>query len=347
MLFARGTLGLFVSTAAVMGLSAFSMACSASHHDGGAAPKAEDPLLWEDGKRINGTLEIPAGQTTTIADGATITLGKDAKVVVHGTLKVASKKLPVTLLGNGSRGFVVDGGTIDFDGVNVAASALALDVQSGTATMQNGRITDGIPFQVAAGASLELTHVSIVNPTDDSIVAGSLKAKYIDYKVTTVNGIVGDGAAATIDVEDSLIEGEGMLTTADTDGIIARQVAQLTVSHTEITGLHCGMHFYKLTNAAIDFVSVHDNNYAFSLSGTDTTGARTITQSNIFNNGVGLYQTDSTPIGLVDVSDGYFFNNGKTGTDDVQQRTNAVKTENMGKTAISGAGPRPEMPTAE
>jgi hypothetical protein len=338
MLFARGTLGLFVSTAIVL------VGCSGgSHAADQPPPKVFDPTHWVDGMEIVGDLDIPAGQNTTIAPGANVTLGKNVTVTIHGTLTASSKDLPITIFGNGGRGFVVDGGgTLNLDGVNIAASALAIFVKNGTATYSNGKISDGIPFQVAEGASLTLSHATIINPTDDALVAGSLKASYIDYKVTTVNAIVGDGPKATIDVEDSLIQGEGNLTTADTDGIIARNVASLTVSHTEITGLHCGMHFYKLTNANIDFMSMHDNNYAFSLSGTDTTGTRTIKSSNIFDNGVGLFQTDSDSFGLVEVSDGYFNNNGKGGHDDVMQRTNVVKTDNMQAKTIAGTGPRPE-----
>src|SRR5262249_29942426 len=149
MLFARGTLGLFVCTTIVLA------ACGGGHgSDAPPAPKVFDPTHWVDRMEIVGSLDIPAGQTTTIEPGATITLGKAVTITAHGTLTASSKDLPITILGNGSKGIVVDGGTLDLDGVNIAASANALIVKKGTAKYSNGKISDGVPFAVGDDASL-------------------------------------------------------------------------------------------------------------------------------------------------------------------------------------------------
>jgi hypothetical protein len=313
------------------------LGCSAHAHDPSAP---DDPHLWANGKQIDGLVEIAAGDTVTIAPSATIHLGAGAEIRVRGTLSVASPDAHATLLGGTAwKGIVVEGGTLDADGLDVQGADVALAVHAGTARWKHGITVGGEPFNVAKGAAFTADHVSFERAASPSLVNGDLVFTYVDYETTTSDGIIGNDPGATIKIDDSYLHGDG---TSDADMIVGSGLASLHVAYTEITKVHCGMHFNAVDSFDIAYVSTHDNGFGLMLHGSNPqTGTRTISETNIYNNGAGIDEDHDTIQGAITVANGYWYNNGASEADNLHQFTGKISVTNMqGTTMISNAGPR-------
>ena len=296
---------------------------------------------WKDGKQITSAINVAAGVTVTIAPGATVTVAKGVTIALQGTLKAASAATHAKLTGETWGGIVVQGGgSLALDGVDITGATMALTVQYTEATYDNGTITGNGAFAITKGAKLTTSHATVIGAKVPSTVSGAFVATYLDYEGTGLEGIMANDVGATISIEDSKLHGNSA---PDNDLIVANGAASVHVAYTDLSKAHCGMHFNRVIAFDVSFVSVHDSTNGFRLYGSETSGTRTITSANIFNNhGTGVDEgSPTTENGAISISDGYWSNNGGSAEDNIRQFTTAIKVANMSTTEkIPGVGPR-------
>jgi hypothetical protein len=268
----------------------------------------------------------------TIAPGATITLGTGVSIAIAGTLTASSATgTHAKLTGTSWTGLVVNtGGTLTLDGVDITGASTALQTNAGAskAEYDDGTITGASsPFNVGTGSTLGTKHATVTGTKGSSQVAGDLVASYLDYNSNGNEGIVSTNPAATESFEDSNLHGSGPVA----DMVVsAAGMASLHVAYSNITNVHCAFHFDTITAFDVSYSNIESNAYGFMLYGSDGTGTRSVTSSNIDQNGVAYdTQGNNGPI--------TFDNDYVTGT---MNPGTAVSVTNAQQATVTGTGPR-------
>ncbi len=335
---------LAVSSFVGLGLGG-SLGCSSSSK-GIATESTPTDATWTDGHHVAASMTIPFGSSVTVAPGARVTFAPGVTVTVQGTLK-GGGTTPHAKLGGAPWGglIVVTGGALTLDGVDISQADVALAVQGGTASYQHGTIDKSAPFEVDKGGKLTVAHAVVTGATKASAVVGAFTATFLDYDAATFEGIVGQDEGATISIEDSKLHGTA---NENNDLVAARGAATVHVAYTDFDKAHCGFHFDAVTSFDISHVAIHDGAYGFMLYGSaPTTGTRTITASNIWNNHArGAEEEATTTVnGVISISDGYWGSNGGGVDDNLRQFTGQIRVTNMSTAGpVAGAGPRGAVP---
>jgi hypothetical protein len=239
---------------------------------------------------------------------------------------------------------VVDGGSLDLDGVDIANADRALLVKSGAGSYQYGAIKSSGAFDVEKNGSLTVAHASVADNKAPSPILGSFTATFLDYDAGLKEGIVAQDPSATMSIEDSHLHGQR---TADNDLIQSEAASKVHVAFVELTAAHCGMHFDAVDAFDVSNVTVHDGAYGIMMYGSSTTGDRTVKLTNIFKNvGRGIEEAapDQTQ-GPITVSDGYWADNGAGVADNIRSLTGKITVTNMSATApVPNVGPRGAVP---
>jgi hypothetical protein len=134
---------------------------------------------------------------------------------------------------------------------------------------------------------------------------------------------------ATLSIEDSTLHGSGPVA----DFLVSNGgAATFHVAHTEITNVHCAFHFDEITAFDISYTNIHDNAWGFMLYGSENTGTRTVSYSNVENNSTYAYEAQGTngPITF-----DHCYVSGQTVPTSAVTETNAASAE------VPGTGPRP------
>jgi hypothetical protein len=268
----------------------------------------------------------------TITPGATVTLGSGVSIAIAGTLTASSATgTHAKLTGASWTGLVVNtGGTLSLDGVDITGASTALQTNTGAtkAEYDDGTITGASqPFNVGTGSTLGMKHANVAGTKGSSQVAGSLVASYLDYNSNGNEGIVTTNPAATESIEDSTLHGSGPVA----DMVVsATGAASIHIAYSNITNVHCGFHFDTVTSFDISYSNIQSNSYGFMLYGSDGSGTRSVTFSNVDQNQIAYdTQGNNGPIS--------FDNDYVTGT---QTPGTAVSVTNAQQTAVTGTGPR-------
>ncbi len=252
-------------------------------NDGGAvvppgAAQITSDETWATGKMITASLVIDTGVTVTIAPGAVITVASGVSISVKGTLKASSVATHAKLTGTGWTGIlIVTGGTLSFDGVDIAGASTAIESQ-GTATYDHGALTGAnTPFLVDIGGKISTTHSSVASILGNSTIKGAFVASYLDYDKGANEGILAQDPSATLVIDDSTLHGSN-----GGDFVVSQSSTSVHVGHTTISGAHCGFHFDSIGKFDITYVTDDTNSYGTMLYGSDN-GPNTITYSNFAN----------------------------------------------------------------
>jgi len=303
--------------------------CSAS---GSGAPAEGGGNTWTGGQRLSGSVAIAAGNTVTIAPGATIGVEAGTTITVAGTLTASSVSAThAKIAGTGWTGIVVaPGGVLSLDGVDVAGASTALDVQKGAIAEYDDGNIDGaaMPFDVEAGGALTTRRSTVTRTQGTSQIAGAFTASRLDYDAGYNSGIVTTDPAATLFVEDSTLHGSG----PSGDFLVSEGgAATYHVAYTDISNVHCAFHFDTITSFDISYTRVHQDAYGFMLYGSGGSGSRTVAHSNI-DNSPGLAYDTSGQNGPIVFDHCYVTGNANPG--------DAVTTTNPQSTPVPGTGPR-------
>ena len=300
--------------------------------DAGSGTTISADTTWSNGQQIATSITIASGVTVTIAPGATITVAANAAITVAGTLTASSATGTHALLtGTGWTGLsVVSGGTLSLDGVDITGASTALATLSGatSAEYDDGTITGATtPFDIATGTTLGTKHATVTGTLGTSRVSGSFVASYLDYDSNGNEGITTLDPTATESIEDSKLHGSGPVA----DMVIsATGAASIHIAYTDITNVHCGFHFDTITAFDVSYTNVESNAYGFMLYGSAGTGSRSVTYSNIDQNGI-AYDTEGSN-GPITFDHDYI-----TGT---QNPGDAVSVTNTAPSTLIGTGPR-------
>ena len=212
--------------------------------------------------------EIPAGSTVTIPAGANIVAAPGVVITVRGVLSISSASAgahariataaPHPDQNHSWGGIVVaSGGRLEADGLDLAGAIAALTINAGSlgARYDDGTITDAqIPFQIDAGARLDITHAAVVNAGAASGIAGELHASYLDYETSAdvPGGLITTDPSAILDASDSTFHG---MPNGGNDYIISYTASLIHVVYSTITDAHCAFHFEDIARFEIDHVT--------------------------------------------------------------------------------------------
>ena len=301
---------------------------------------------WTEGTKITGNVVIDAGKTVTIAPGAHVSFAKGASVSIQGTLKAQSRDKHALLdSADGWAGLVVDGGSLDLDGVDIQNADRAIRVQAGTGSYQYGAIKNSAAFDVQKDGALIVAHASVAGNRSPSTILGDFTATFLDYDAGPKEGFIVQDPGATLSIEDSHLHGSR---TPDNDLIQSASPGKVHVAYVELTQAHCGMHFDDVESFDVSNVTIHDGAYGIMMYGSvDTTGERTVKSTNIFQNaGRGIEEAAPDEIqGPITVSDGYWANNGGGDADNIRSLTGKITVTNMSSTTpLTNVGPRGAVP---
>jgi hypothetical protein len=311
------------------------LGCSSPAPTLDSKPKASTDEIWDTGTKLEGEVVIPEGRTVEIAKGALIEAAPGTVIVVEGVLRASAKDKRAKITGTDWKGIAVaKDGILALEGVDLEDPVIALDIASTNAKYSHGAISYATtPFQVAAGGKLVAAHTRVFETGGESKISGAFEGSYLDYDSKGFDGFdtVADGA--TVTVTDSKMMGDGIV---NGDMFVSRSLGQFKVSHTEIFNIHCAFHFNNVTDFDISFVSVHGNKVGFMLYGSDQSGTKIVTRSNIFENAsFGVEEGGAN--GLITFKDGYWASNGQN----FKQLTSAITMTNMSTTTpVAGVGPR-------
>jgi hypothetical protein len=266
-------------------------------------------------------------------------------VSIQGTLQGSSRAKHALLdSADGWAGLVVDGGSLDLDGVDISNADRAIQVKSGGGSYQYGAIKSSAAFDVQKNGTLTVAHASVADNKAPSPILGSFTATFLDYDAGLKEGIVAQDPGATVSIEDSHLHGRK---TQDNDLIQSESASKVHVAYVELTDAHCGMHFDNVDSFDVSFVTVHDGAYGMMMYGSNDTGNRTVKSTNIFKNfGRGIEEADPLQNqGPISVSDGYWASNGQSEADNIRNLTGKITVTNMSTTTpVAGTGPRGPVP---
>ena len=312
------------------GSSSGSSGGSSGSSSGGSSPTA--PAVWHDGLTLSASVVVPAGMTATIDPAATINLASGVTVTITGTLTASSATTHAKLTGSGWTGIVVaGGGTLNLDGVDLAGSTTALDLQMGsTVEYDNGTITAAAtPFKVESGGALVTKHSTVTGTLGGSTIAGSLTASYLNYDSNGHEGITTTDPGAQLSVEDSTLHGSGPVA----DFLVSGGGAtKFHVAYSDISNVHCAFHFDTVGEFDVSYTNIHGNAWGFMLYGSGGAGPFTVTYSNVDTNSAYAYGTlgSNGPI--------TFDNDYVTGATSDPASTVSITNPSSGQ--VAGTGPR-------
>jgi hypothetical protein len=288
-----------------------------------AVPVGGTAVTWPDGTRLTGAVVIPAGTVVTLAKGATVTASKGASLSVAGELLAPAGG---ALTGTGWRGVsVARGGHLDLTGVSLSGGETALRTEPGAlpSALALSRLERaGTPLDVAAGSALTLTDVFVSKVSGASIIKGSVTGTRLSYDKAGNPGIVVQGAASTLRLTDSRLFGNGEY---EGDMITTSSAGTVSVTGTEVTGVHCAFHLVGVHALELDRDALHGNAFGFMAYGSDPGVVHHVRDTDVYDNrDFGLEESPGVEQGQILVDGGYWAKNGSSAATSIAQTTGKV-----------------------
>lgn len=276
----------------------------------GSAPTPDQTLSGD--VQLTATMTIAPGRTVAISAGATVTLANGAGIDVQGTLLVQGMPTsPVKFVGvthtPGSWGGIVleAGGRLVANFTEVHDASYAFDAR--------------------AGSSFQIDHILMDN---------SIQLLQLATDGTLSHGVLHGGASVLVNNASPTLSDTVLDQGLGSDIVIVSGATSKPVfDHLEVTNAHCAFHFNGGAGVTVSNSFVHDNAYAFMISGSVNTQ---ITHNNFIANGINLGTCN--PTATAQVTGNYFgglppFNDGTCSS------LAATGTTTVPYTA--GVGPRP------
>ncbi len=246
---------------------------------------ASTTVQWNSTTELKGKVEIPAGQTVTVAPNTKIIVQDGTEITVNGTL-------------NAPAGLSLTGKS--WSGLVVAGTALLTDFR------EKGALES---FRVEPSGSLTIHGGTISGILGSSNVEGTFFADSLNYNKGTGGGITSMNGTGSITIDNSVLTGAGK-NTGDFFELFG--VKSITLTNSKMTGSHCAFHVTGLQNMKLDKNSIYGNSYGFMMYGSSDTGTKTITNTSIKNNAFGFDEgSASTHNGSILISNSAIKNNGK------------------------------------
>ncbi|GDX23586.1 hypothetical protein LBMAG10_02510 [Actinomycetes bacterium] len=242
-------------------------------------------VQWNSTTELKGKINIPAGQTVTVAPNTKIVVQDGTQITINGTLNAPAG---LSLTGKSWIGLVI------------AGTAVITNFQEKGASQS---------FRVDAGGFLTIHGGTISGILGSSNVEGNFVADHLRYDKGTGGGISSNDGTGSITIDNSVLVGAGK-NTGDFFELFG--VKSITLTNSKMTGSHCAFHVMGLKNMKLDKNEIYENSYGFMMYGSNDTGTKTITNTSIKNNEFGFDEgSASTRNGAILISNSTIKKNGQ------------------------------------
>jgi hypothetical protein len=240
---------------------------------------------WTSATELKGKINIPAGQTVTVAPNTKIVVQDGTEITINGTLNAPAG---LSLTGKSWIGLVVVG------------TAVLKNFQEKGASQS---------FRVESGGSLTIHGGTISGIQGSSNVEGTFIADHLSYDKGPGGGISSSNGTGSITIDNSVLTGAGK-NTGDFFELFG--VKSITLTNSKMAGSHCAFHVMGLKNMKLDKNEIYENSYGFMMYGSSETGTKTITNTSIKNNEFGFDEgSASTHNGSILISNSAIKKNGQ------------------------------------
>ncbi|MCX6426379.1 MAG: hypothetical protein NTV47_06575 [Actinobacteria bacterium] len=193
---------------------------------------AGSTVQWSSATELKGKVDIPAGQTVTVAPNTKIVVQDGTQITINGTLNAPAG---LSLTGKSWIGLVI------------AGTAVITNFQEKGASQS---------FRVDAGGSLTIHGGTISGILGSSNVEGNLVADHLRYDKGTGGGISSNDGTGSITIDNSVLTGAGK-NTGDFFELFG--VKSITLTNSKMTGSHCAFHVTGLQNMKLDKNQIYEN----------------------------------------------------------------------------------------